>query len=264
MIEDWLLVKEEYAPGKQSAGFIDKSIHSFLKALSRIRDSGARSRRSSAVQPALMLTATLLHLVCISLTRGYAYVTALDLYILLCLARMERRERAAALAAGVVFPFLTLIALIPAMLYGSGAHSLLLVQKVFTTIMLLQVLSRSAGWNELSRALKWIRVPDLFIWTMDITLKYALLLGEASLNLLYALKLRSVGRSGSGARPLTGIIGVLFLKSYAMGSEMAEAMECRGFTGEYRLPSRRSWGKRDAAYLLLHGSLLVYFLAGLF
>lgn len=52
-------------------------------------------------------------------------------------------------------------------------------------------------------------------------------LGEHSINLLFALKLRSIGITSNKYNSLTGIMGNLFIKSYKMSEEMFHAMECR-------------------------------------
>jgi cobalt/nickel transport system permease protein len=55
--------------------------------------------------------------------------------------------------------------------------------------------------------------------------------------MLHALKLRSVGRNAGKTASLSGVAGTLFLVSKEMAEEMYGAMECRGFTGEYRARS---------------------------
>ena len=60
--------------------------------------------------------------------------------------------------------------------------------------------------------------------------------------MLYALKLRSVGRNRDKTGSLSGIAGTLFLKSRVMAEDTYAAMECRCFTGTYRtgrLPALR-------------------------
>ena len=57
----------------------------------------------------------------------------------------------------------------------------------------MNILSHTSRWSEISKSLKLLFIPDIFIWIMDITIKYIVLLGEHSINLLYALKLRSIG-----------------------------------------------------------------------
>ena len=97
---------------------------------------------------------------------------------------------------------------------------------------------------------------------MDITIKYIVLLGEHSINLLFALKLRSIGITSNKYNSLTGIMGNLFIKSYKMSDEMFHAMECRGFIGEYTTKVNLKLKKMDYAYLainILLVSLFIYF-----
>ena len=52
----------------------------------------------------------------------------------------------------------------------------------------------------------------MFIFVFDITIKYIVIFGEFSLNMLYALKLRSVGKSKNKSTSLSGIIGTTVYK----------------------------------------------------
>ncbi|MBC8080442.1 MAG: energy-coupling factor transporter transmembrane protein EcfT [Gorillibacterium sp.] len=259
MIEDWLLVKEDYHPSKGKDKFIDQSILSFLKAIALIRQNSALSSLTR-INPSLRVISTLLGLVLISLTRSFPFLLIIDGLLLIEWIQLNRVERKRAIILSLVFPLIAFIALIPAMLQGNFSNSLLLCQKMATSILLVQSLSLRTPWNELTKALKSIFVPDLVIWIMDITLKYIVLLGDYSTNLLFALKLRSVGQTGDKFGAVSGIIGGLFLKSCRMGEEMAEAMECRGFVGEYRVPTRRSFTRIDYLYILLNLLLASFFL----
>ncbi|MCL6459829.1 MAG: energy-coupling factor transporter transmembrane protein EcfT [Gorillibacterium sp.] len=259
MIEDWLLVKEDYHPGKGKDRFIDKSIVSFLKAVALIRQSGYSSSLSR-INPSLRVVTTLLSLVLISLTRSFTFLFIVDGLLLLQMIRLDPRERKRMIVLSLVFPLIALIALIPAMLQGSLLYSLLLCQKMVTSILSVHSLSMRTKWSELSRALKSIFVPDLVIWIIDITLKYIVLLGEYSTNLLYALKLRSIGQTKDKFGAVSGVMGNLFLKSCRMGEEMADAMECRGFVGEYRLPVKLRLTRIDYLYILLNLLLVSFFL----
>ena len=108
-------------------------------------------------------------------------------------------------------------------------------------------------------ALKRFFFPDLFIFVFDITIKYIVMLGEFALQMLYALKLRSVGRNRSKYGSIGGVGGMLFIKSRNMSEEMYYAMECRGFTGEYHASGKVSFTAFDAAYILLNGGFVWLF-----
>ena len=125
----------------------------------------------------------------------------------------------------------------------------------------MNLLSHTTKWSEISKSLKLLFIPDIFIWIMDLTIKYIVLLGEHSIDLLYALKLRSIGITPNKYNSITGIIGNLFVESYKMSEEMFHAMECRGFVGEYTTKANLKLNKIDYVYFItniLLVSLFVY------
>jgi len=109
-------------------------------------------------------------------------------------------------------------------------------------------------------SLKMFFVPDIFIFAIDITIKYITILGELALNMLYALRLRSVGRSRDKHTPLAGIAGTMFIKSKEMSEELYNAMECRGFSGEYKFPGKF----KPAIFDFLYGIINILLVAAYF
>jgi cobalt/nickel transport system permease protein len=65
------------------------------------------------------------------------------------------------------------------------------------------------------------------------------------------LKLRSVGRNKEKYTSVSGVAGTMFIKSKEMSEEMYEAMECRGFTGEYKRAKLNKPGLWDVLFILL-------------
>ena len=95
--------------------------------------------------------------------------------------------------------------------------------------------------------------------TLDITLKYIVLLGDVCLDMLTALKLRSVGKNREKGKSLSGVLGVTFLKSREMSEEMYGAMTCRGFEGEYVKPGQKTVTWKDAVTLLFLAGMIALF-----
>jgi cobalt/nickel transport system permease protein len=85
--------------------------------------------------------------------------------------------------------------------------------------------------------------------TLDMTTKYISLLGGLVLDLLYALKLRSVGRDDRKMDSLSAIAGTVFLKSIEAAETQYQAMECRCFSGSYRSSRQRDFGWRNMAFI---------------
>ena len=249
MIEEWLLEKDDYIPKREKNSYIEKSIFSMIKSVSMIRENKNKEGIIYSINPSLKVIITILNIISVALTRSFIYLFIFDLYILMFLFFINRKDRARIVKISLVFPFIKLITLIPAMLNGNILNSLLILQKMFCTIVLMNVLSHTTKWSEINKALKLIFIPDIFIWIMDITIKYIVLLSEYSIDLLFSLKLRSVGVSKNKNNSLSSIIGNVFLKSYKMSEEMSSAMECRGFVGEYSVSKNFKLKSLDYLYI---------------
>lgn len=260
MIPEWLLVKDDYIPKEEKNLYIEKSIFSLIKIISIIRQSKRQDKLIYSLNPTLKVISTLITIMCISISRSFIYLLIMDIYALANLFFMEGKSRKRIFLRSLVFPVITLIALIPSMLYGNLNNSILLFQKIIVTILLVNLLAHNTEWSEISKSLKLLFIPDIFIWIMDITIKYIVLLGEYSINLLYALRLRSIGITLNKYNAITGIIGNLFIKSYKMSEEMFHAMECRGFIGEYTTKVNLKFKKLDYIYLMINLILISLFI----
>ncbi|MBD7913343.1 MULTISPECIES: energy-coupling factor transporter transmembrane component T [Clostridium] len=260
MIPKWLSEKDNYIPRKEKNSYIEKSIFSLIKTISIIRQSKDQDKLIYSINPTLKVISIIVIILCVSLSRSFQYTLVVDIYVLINLFLMEKKSRKGIMAKSLIFPLLTLIALLPSMFYGNILNSLVIFQKLLITILLINLLSHNTKWSEISKSLKLLFIPDTFILIIDITIKYIVLLGEYSINLLYALKLRSIGITLNKYNSLTGIMGNLFIKSYKMSEEMYHAMECRGFIGEYSTKVNLKFKKIDYAYLLINIILFSLFL----
>lgn len=252
MIPKWLSLKDNYIPKEEKNTYIEKTIFSLIGIISMIRQNKNQDRLTYSINPTLKVISVIVMVLCVSISRNFIYLFMVDIYVLIKLFLMEKKSRKRIFIRSIVFPLTTLIALIPSMFYGNIYNSLLLFQKLVITILLMNLLSHNTKWSEISKSLKLLFIPDIFLWIMDITIKYIVLLGEYSINLLYALKLRSIGITANKYKSLTGIIGNLFIKSYKMSEEMFHAMECRGFVGEYTTKLNLKFKKIDYAYFIIN------------
>jgi len=260
MVPEWLSVKDNYIPKEEKNLYIEKSIFSLIKIISIIRQNKDQDKLIYSINPALKVASTIVMILCIAISRSFIYLCIIDIYLLINLFLMEKKSRKRILLKSLIFPIITLIALIPSMFYGNIYNSILLFQKLIITIILMNLLSHNTKWSEISQSLKLLFIPDIFIWIMDITIKYIVLLGEHAINLLNALKLRSIGITSNKYKALTGIMGNLFIKSYKMSEEMFHAMECRGFVGEYIIKLNLKLKKMDYVYLAMNILLVILFI----
>ncbi len=273
----WLLKDEGYSPRPDADRFIDRSILSFLGLLSRgrYRDDASGQAMGLAPGPARLspsakLVFMLGLLLLVSLSRSSAFLALVATLLLVLLASQKPERIAAALKVASAVSLFTFLVLLPSILMRSGSRSPAIVAKVFISVATVRLAVTTNEWAQLTRALRRLGMSDLFILVLDIAMRYVHLLAEFALAMLYALRLRSVGRNGGKGSSLAGIAGTIFLKSKEMAEDMYAAMECRGFMGEYRgakvrahRSAARAWpdlaaflalGLLGLAFLLLKGS----------
>lgn len=257
---EWLTTTENYTPVQDKDTFINKSVLSMFSLIARIKAQDQRPKDLFFVQPAFRVLFTLLLVVLLSLSRSFAFVLIVITYQMILLALMPAKDIIAVIRVSLVVTLFTVIILLPAAFYGNTYSITMIPPKVFATVTAVSIVNHATRWNSLVGALKRFYVPDLIIFVLDITIKYIVMLGELALEMLYALRLRSVGRNKSKVTSLGGVAGTIFLKSRIMAEEMYQAMECRGFSGKYTVRDRFCFRAADALYVLLNGGLVYLFI----
>lgn len=232
---EWLLQKDNYTPMKGKDAFIDKSILSILKILTRVTRQTEGKTNKFEINDVIKLISTLVLIIFVSLARNFTFVIIANVIMLVLINFLSINEIKYILKVSLTVTVFTFILLLPSILLGYGSNTLMITLKILVSVSSVNMLACTTQWNDLIMALKLFKIPDMFIFVLDITIKYILVLGEFSLNMVYALKLRSVGRSRNKSTALSGVVGTMFIKSKEMAEEMYGAMECRGFTGEYKV-----------------------------
>lgn len=257
---DWLLTDENYQPETDRDTFINKSILSLLKVISKIRMQDARKEGKFKVNAAVKAAFTFMLVLLLSFSGNFTFVVVVIVYLLAALSLMSAGDIVRILKVAFGMTLFSFLVLLPAALSGNIYSCVMITSKVFATVTAVNILSYSTKWNEITSALKRFFIPDIFIFVLDITIKYIVMLGDFTLNMLYSLKLRSVGKNRSKYTSLSGIAGTMFIKSREMSEDMYSAMECRGFTGEYKKYSRAVFSPADLAYTMIHAGIAAAFL----
>ncbi|QAA32929.1 cobalt permease [Clostridium manihotivorum] len=257
---EWLLKKDDYSPEKGKDAFINKSIISLLSILNKFRVQGSQKQSKIKINAAIKLASTLIFIILTALAKSIYYIFVVDVVLLVIINFLSIKDIKHILKVNMVVSLFTFIVLLPAIFIGYGNNSLVIILKVLTSITSANILAITTNWSDLINALKLFHMPDMFIFVLDITTKYIIILGEFSLNMLYALKVRSVGRSKNKNKSLSGIVGTMFIKSKEMAEEMHMAMECRGFTGEYKIYTKFKFSLYDFIFVAIDLILvLTYF-----
>lgn len=257
---EWLLKNENYIPQSDKDTFINKSILSLLSVLSRIKTQSGYKTDKFHVSAVLKVAFTILVIALLSISRSFTFIVIVNVYTLLVLSMLNGNEIVKILRVSFIVAVFTFIILLPSAFWGNYYSVIMITPKVFATVMAVNILSHSTQWNSITSALKTFFVPDIFILVLDITIKYIVLLGEFSLNMLYSLKQRSVGKNKNKYTSLSGIAGTMFIKSKERAEDMYSAMECRGFTGDYRVYKKFRLTFADFIYIIVNGVIIFTFI----
>lgn len=132
------------------------------------------------------------------------------------------------LAAGAAAVFM-----LPAVFFGSPGSFGTVTMKVFESVLVLSMLGEDVPWKEMTAAMGKLRLPAVFVMTLDMTVRFLYLLGRFSNSVLEAVTLRQVGGKDWKSAGTGGILGNTFLKAQEMSKGTGEAMMCRCWDGEY-------------------------------
>lgn len=231
-LPEWMTTNEQYEPVAGGNRFVTKSILTMLKLLNRFRESGQAGR--TAISVPLKLVGTIYVIVLSACARNMFFVYVLLALVMVYMCQMPGKALVRVFGSTLTACLFTAILLLPSAFLGTPQTMLTITVKVFFSVSLMGILSETTPWNQLTSACARFHIPNLFIFTLDTTIKYIAILGEISTHLLQALKLRSVGKNKRKEKSMAGVLGVTFLKSKEMSEEMYQAMICRGFEGEYR------------------------------
>lgn len=206
-------------------------------------------RALGRVDPAFRLFGLILSIVLVSLAVNMLFVYVMLGVLLVMLAVKPADQLADIMKPAFAACLLTAVLMLPAAFLGQPGSLARVACKVFVSVGLAIQLSRTVAYNQLIAAFDAYHIPDMVVFILDIALKYIVLLGDVAINVLESLTLRSVGRNEAKSSSASGVMGVTFLKAHDFAGEMYEAMECRGFTGEYEVPKRRRISPAAIAYL---------------
>ena len=258
-VPEWLAEPQEYDPSAGRERYLRRTLGALASALAQLRLDDGRSSRLSASAPVKLVLAFGCILL-VSLSRNFVLVLVVLAFALVraCFlpAAALRRVAAVSLSAAT----LTFVLMLPAVLIGQPQSALLVAGKVLTSVALVLEVATTTPHHELTGALRAFRVPALFVLTVDLALKNIVRLGRVATEVLTALALRSVGRPGRNAgRALGGVGGVVFLKSADAAADTFDAMTCRCFDGDCRLPAGRTFRKVDVAWIIAFIALAALF-----
>jgi cobalt/nickel transport system permease protein len=142
--------------------------------------------------------------------------------------------------------------------------ALLLTGRVATSMSFVLLLTLTTPWADLLKALRSVRVPQIYVQTLGMALRYLLLLSQIVQETHTAKKSRTIRLKKTRAeqRWIAGQVGTLFKRSMQLSVEVHQAMVARGYQGEVRILGVFQIQKKDYLWMAFCASLsglLIYF-----
>lgn len=124
-----------------------------------------------------------------------------------------------------------------------------LAVKTALTVTAALLLIATTGMDQLSRALRALRIPKLFVLQLVLTYRYITVLMEEAARSLRAYALRAPRQKGVHYKAWGPMAGQLLLRTYDRAQRVYQAMCLRGFAGEYNTGTNPRITGRDLLYL---------------
>lgn len=254
----WLMKKDDYQPPADKENFLNKTILSIVAKLSALRDMQAINN-SKTFSASFKVFFTGLLILFISLSHRPMFLFIILSVVLVHLCFFDAKYILSILKPALSAAVFSLLIILPAAIFGLTSIFMLPL-KVFLTTASIAVLAHTTPFHSITKALGGLHIPGLFIMTIDLTIKYIVLLGSTAYDLLIALKLRSIGKNDQKYQSLGSILGMTFIKSQEYADETHNAMLCRCFTGEYHVSQQHHLERRYIIYAAAAVVLMTTFL----
>jgi cobalt/nickel transport system permease protein len=149
-----------------------------------------------------------------------------------------------------VVPFIGIFALI-LFLSGDPWRAWGILAKSYLSILAVLLTVSTTTLPALLEAARWCRVPGMLIDITQLIYRYLFLLASHAQQMLTAFRVRggSVGKRAFLAS--SGMVAVLFGRSYQQAEFTHQAMLSRGFDGKLPEITHHSWTVRDVVALVI-------------
>lgn len=230
-IPDWLKNEEKYSPQHDKESFVNRSTKAVIGTLSRLKGIDTQKAKESNIS--LRLLGIFVIIILTSLSHNFSFVLLMITLMLIKIATLKAGTIRTLVATILPILLISTLILLPSIFLGNPKTPLTIFGKIFVCTSIVLTLNLTTNFNEITRGLKAFFVPDIIIFTLDLTIKYIFILGETCSKMLTALKTRSIGKNNQKSASTSGILGTLFIKAKSSVDETSKAMECRGFNGKY-------------------------------
>lgn len=242
---------------KKSSMFLGKNLNTLSKMLDKIRFT--RNEASEKNSPYIRLLEFMILTIVISLSKNLIFLWITSLFFLSKLALFKGSTIISVVKRLFILCLLSFVFILPGVIFANNVNPSLFLFRVGVNLLNLSIFSAATPFPSLVKALRQLGMPMLFVQTMDICYKYIYVLGNVTVSIIEAVKLRCIGMK-EDKRLVGAIIGQLYLSTDRYTRELYEAMVLRGYNLNNLRKKRLSFNRYDLLSVLRTVVLLIVFI----
>ena len=235
MLPEWMSGADDYTPEKGGGTFAVRTIKSLGAVMSSLRVQRGHEK-ARAVPAWIKIILLLAGITALSIARSPLVLMGAAALLLGYLCLWPARDIASVLRPALAAAALAAVLFLPAVLVDRALmpNSLRVIAKVALSVIMVSIFNHTTQWNHITAGLRRLHVPGIIVFSIDITLRYIVMLGRLICDLLTSYTMRAVGKKRGSYGSVGGVMGVAFLRGSQLSSETYEAMRCRCFTDDYK------------------------------
>jgi cobalt/nickel transport system permease protein len=204
------------------------------------------------IDPRVKLVTLLISVVLTTLSHSLPALTIFYAATLVLAAASRLSIPRFVLRTWLFIPLFTAAMVLPLVFTRAGASlAALLVLRTATAVSWSLLLVFTTRWSKLFAAMEILRVPRIFVWSLQMMVRYLQMLARQMEELQWALKSRILGtlRVRQGQRVVAQHMGLLFQKSLAASEEVYAGLRSRGYMGAAAPALFWALTRRDYAWI---------------
>jgi len=255
-LPDWMM-KEEITVNSSEvkSGFLQSNLSTVISLLSYLK---IEDRKKYGGSPVIRICELLILLVLIYNSKSIVFLWTVGIFLLAEIAFFSGREIRSIVKKLIRLIIFTSVILLPSYLLHPSIHPTFFLIRTVLLLLNLSVFLTKTSWGDFITGLRGLYLPQELVMIFDIAIKYFYILGNHIRNILYAVRIRSVG--GGVSKKLTGaILGQVYLISREHMKSLYEAMLLRGYGTKVKVRRRLQLNKSDILHISIWIILIILF-----
>lgn len=255
-LPDWMMREEITVNSSEvKSGFLQSNLSTVISLLSYLK---IEDRKKYSGSPVIRICELLILLVLIYNSKSIVFLWTVGIFFLAEVAFFSGREIRSIVRKLIRLIIFTSVILLPSYLLHPSIHPTFFLIRTVLLLLNLSVFLTKTSWSDFITGLRGLYLPEELVMIFDIAIKYFYILGNHIRNILYAVRIRSVG--GGVSKKLTGaILGQVYLISKEHMKSLYEAMLLRGYGTKVKVRRKLQLNKSDILHISICIILIILF-----